>query len=1227
MKLKRLIIQGFKSFKDRTTINFDDGITGIVGPNGCGKSNIVDALFWVMGEQSAKHLRGNTMKDVIFSGSSRYTPGSFAEATLVLENSEGKHIHIGQKVASPSEIQLTRKLYRNGETEYRINGEPARLKDIQEVFMDTGAGAKSYSIIAQGEINRLVQAKPEERRTMIEEVAGVTKFKLRKRESLRKIEQTELNLGRLQDLKLEIEKNLKTLQKQAEKAQRARSLKEKIQRNELVVQSHKVFEHLKVYRDGLHFINEKNIELESKRTQKEQLEISLQEERHQKDIKTEAIEELQKEYNLLSKELAAKEERLNNLCQNLTHKEKDIEVRHRELSELAIEMEERDQRLRQLKEQMEALESEEHQAEDFANLSDQVEILKEELDQKKDNFHELAEKYDRKQKELAALEQQIFRNTSKLEDYSASLEDMAKEIEVLEKQYSGVSGELSGQREEVKALEEKQTQLLNQERELQAQVEKQSQDYKTFAQQLTEKSRELIQKESRLNSLKEINEMMEGAKEGAQEFLKEAGKDGFDFFGKKIKCEERYARAVQSLIAPYADSLVELQESGLEGLLSWSQDHDKAYDFLSLSKVERSSDELIERLRLKGLGEVYCAGDIVKIADDVSSHYSALFSGFFIVENLTTEHLKRLDDLSSMSFRAIVSLDGKCVVRNERGLLSFSKVGEIEADGVIARNNTIEELTGSLGLLNQQVDQLEEQLASAETTLDEIKQEFEQIRGQRVEVNAELAAKKSSLESRVQNLESGSERLEILKNRHKEISKSRLELLESEEGLAEKKEQLVELISVLEGERESAKIELEDFQDQYEVQKDELAQKTLEAKSYQQRLLNAQSQIEDVEKQIERLESKKDNLSQMIDGLQEEMKQAEVEISTLEEENQQQAQELLSKEEVLSQHKDVLAQLLIAMQEREDQVKELSAQINKIEKELVETESRRQRALEEECSLTRDVFEKYRIDLRLALGRFLEFEESDYHDLEDIDAMYIMETESGPIRLEAESFEFHRRYGQDLKECEDKFRNYKREFHSLGEINWQAIEDFERQKLRYDFLQTQELELRQSLDDLKKAIEHIDQKSKERFKMAFEEVNTRFEKVFPIIFGGGSAELKVVGDIDSPDCGVDIVAQPPGKKMQNINLMSGGEKALTAVSLIFSIFLVKPSPFCLLDEVDAPLDDANVGRFNELLREMSSESQFILITHNKKTMELNDTLYGVTMQEAGVSKAVSVQLH
>ncbi|EQC52168.1 RecF/RecN/SMC N-terminal domain protein, partial [Bacteriovorax sp. DB6_IX] len=347
----------------------------------------------------------------------------------------------------------------------------------------------------------------------------------------------------------------------------------------------------------------------------------------------------------------------------------------------------------------------------------------------------------------------------------------------------------------------------------------------------------------------------------------------------------------------------------------------------------------------------------------------------------------------------------------------------------------------------------------------------------------------------------------------------------------------------------------------------------------------------------------------------------------LEASNADTAEVLSDKDEVLSLMKDELSELLLGMQEREEEVKKLSKDINKTDKELAEKEVRLEQCLVEEEEIVRNIFEKYRVDLRESLGRFLEYTQEDFERLSDISGMYFMETENGITEIEKVPYEFVRKYGQELKDQGQRLKQYKSEYARLGEINWQAIEDYDRQKLRHDFLKVQEGELRKSLEDLQSAIDHIDEKSKERFKVAFEEVDVRFRKVFPIIFGGGEAQLKLVGNFEDPECGVDIVAKPPGKKMQNINLMSGGEKAMTAVSLIFSIFLVKPSPFCLLDEVDAPLDDANVGRFNELLREMSAESQFILITHNKKTMELNDTLYGVTMQEPGVSKAVSVQLH
>ena len=571
MRLKRLIIQGFKSFKDRTIINFDDGITGIVGPNGCGKSNIVDALFWVMGEQSAKHLRGKSMKDLIFSGSSKYNPGAFAEATLVLGNEDGKHIHIGQKVSSPSEIHLTRKLYRNGDTEYRINGEPARLRDIQEVFMDTGAGAKSYSIIAQGEINRLVQAKPEERRVMIEEVAGITKFKARKRESLRKIEATQLNLNRLSDLQVEIEKNLRALQKQAEKAERARSLKGKIRRNDLVVHSHKVFDFLKNYKEDQTKANELELELEGWKTQKNSLELSLEDERIQKDDQVEKIEDLQKSYNEASRELAAAEEKFNYLCKTLTEKEKLVETREAESAEIKKEIENRQERFTTLKTEVDKLEEQRSEGFDFSDLEESVENLKEELELKSEKLDELKGEYTQATKELASVEQTVFRNNSRLEEFAGNLQDITTEIEALEEQYSGVSKDIADEREASLKAKSAAEELALEEKQKKALIEVLKLELRNEDSTLQTNQRNLIQNESKLQSLIEVNESLEGVKAGIGELISEHP-EGFTLFGNLIKCNSEYTGGVQALLKDYLSVAIEMGNSR-DDLFDWFSGH------------------------------------------------------------------------------------------------------------------------------------------------------------------------------------------------------------------------------------------------------------------------------------------------------------------------------------------------------------------------------------------------------------------------------------------------------------------------------------------------------------------------------------------------------------------------------------------------------------------------------------------------------------------------------
>jgi chromosome segregation protein len=1224
VKLKRLILQGFKSFKDRTIIHFDEGITGIVGPNGCGKSNVVDALFWVMGEQSAKHLRGNTMKDVIFAGSSKYTPATFAEVSLVLENDEGKHIHIAHQVSSPSEIQLTRKLYRNGETEYRINDIPCRLKDIQEVFMDTGAGAKSYSIIAQGEISRLVQAKPEERRVMIEEVAGITKFKARKKESLKKIEQTEQNLARLNDLQQEIEKNLKVLEKQAATAVRARELKEKVQRYDLVVHAHKEFDLLKNYKEGHGIVTLKTAENENFSVRKNVIEIGLEEERFRKDEETSKIEDLQKEYNQISKELAAAEERLVYLCKTQSEKEKLIDTREAELKTIETELLGRNEKLESLKAELINWENKGAEDNDFSLLEEKVEHLKEELEFKTESFNDLKEEIEKEKEALNKIDQDLFRNTSRLEEYAAQLQDLTKEIEALEAQYSGVNTQIVSERDAVAIAEKNSIELKDQEILLREVIDSLTVKVKDLEQNYNQKSKSLMQNESKLHSLVEINNSLEGKKEGISSFLKE-NSEGFSLLGTLIKCDEKYTKAVQVLLSEFLETIVATTDSDAN-LFSWLESNSKNLDYLKLVNGEKLTSETVARLKLTLGDSLVSLNEVLEMESSLKNKMSAFLDGHFIAESLTADTMANLS--SDINFKAVASVDGTHKVTNIGGAKLLSVIANTdEAQGFVARNNQIEELKIVVTNLQGEVLVLETESTTERDSLEAKKAEFDVLRDQVADAKANFLTKKSSLDAKLSSFESGFTRLEILKNRKNEISKSRLDMIESEEKLSRAKTELANSVEDKMSRFDEIQEEVELQKSNYENEREELLKKQVEAKSYESMLKSLSSQIEDLDGQIERLNQRLDSNKNLVATYNTEIDQIIIELENLEASNKETSLVLSDKEDILNLLKDSLGQLLLSMKDREDEVKEINNKMNRNQKEISEFEVKLSQTIVEEEQNVRNIFEKYQIDLRNVLGNFLSYTEEDYLDLKDVNSMFWMETEEGLKEIYRKEFEFVRRYGQDLKECSDKLRNYKTEFGRLGDINWQAIEDYDRQKLRADFLHIQEVELKSSLEDLQKAIEHIDAKSKLRFQVAYDEVNMRFQKVFPIIFGGGSADLKIIGDLNDAECGIDIVAQPPGKKMQNINLMSGGEKAMTAVSLIFSIFLVKPSPFCLLDEVDAPLDDANVGRFNELLREMSSDSQFILITHNKKTMELNDTLYGVTMQEPGVSKAVSVQLH
>ncbi len=1204
MKLERLHIQGFKSFKDRTTIHFDDGITGIVGPNGCGKSNIVDALFWVMGEQSAKHLRGQKMSDLIFSGSKKYSPGSFAEVTLVLSNLEGKHIHIGNKVVAPQEIQLTRKLYRSGDTEYRINNLPARLKDIQEVFMDTGAGAKSYSIIAQGEIDRLVKAKPHERRVMIEEVAGITKFKMRKKESLRKIEQTQNNIERISDLKKEIYKNLKSLEGQAEKAEKARSLREKVKKNALVVNTHRELETLSKIQE-LNKTNEENSQkIEAYLLEKETVDTSLETEKTQKTELIDHIDALQEEFNLKSRELVSLEERLNANKNSVEEKKAYIDEKKEELNSLNADLKSREERIVEVKAELEALEQPStEETPDYAAIEENIATLQAEIQDLESQHLENIKRREEATQKIAEADAKIYKNESQLEEQARSLQEIAQEIEELEKYFNQLTDETEIKKEKLSQSEDKFNRLETQKEELKEELLTLETQKTELAEKLSTKEKTHVEISTRISSLEELTASTLD-RTGNHSFVKEcSGKLLQDLF----TVEEDYSLAVEALLRPYLEAVVGYETE--EDVVEWLKQNDENFSSLKLGN-KKSGFSLGKSLL-----------EVLSFTNKAPKELQNFLGNFFFVDSIDLENLS---DFSSNNFLAVGTKDGTKVLRNIQGSLQFESNSKSEkTDSVLERNSQIEAFKTQLEEVEEEVSSLKRELSKISdqiVTKEELKVEIEQ---EREGLKEDVISLKSFLSER-NTVVVNESRLEKLEKRKREISLLRMDLCEREEELEEEKQVLDENLNKVKEEI----IQFEEFFNEkkqaYEDARDELVEARSEQKSFEFKKVQFEKQLKDFQEQKASIEGKISATKELIQQTEESIKNFGDNHVEFNDNIEELTNLLKEKEQELSESKDELEQLVQAMESREAKARDLESTINKIEKDNVEKVLKLEKAIEDEELLVRNTFEEYRVDIRAIILGYLELESLE--GLKDLEEMFFIESESGIRKIEPEAYEFQKRFPGQVAEAKEKLKNYRSSLNRLGHINWQAVEDYDKQKVRYDFLKDQEEELNHSIQDLMTAIERIDGKSKARFQEAYDEVNDKFEKVFPIIFGGGNARLHLVGNMDEEDFGIEIIASPPGKKMQNINLMSGGEKALTAVALIFSIFLVKPSPFCLLDEVDAPLDDANVGRFNQLLREMSSESQFILITHNKKTMELNDKLYGITMQEPGVSKTVSVQL-
>jgi chromosome segregation protein len=1231
MRVKRLEIQGFKSFKDKTVIHFDHGITGIVGPNGCGKSNIVDAFFWVMGEQSYKHMRGNGSDDLIFNGSSRYSPLGMAEATMVLETlvpdadgpSGATATDLPPQLRS-KELSVTRRLYRGGEGEYFINGTSARLKDIQELFMDTGVGAKGYSVIEQGQIGKIVNSKPEERRLLIEEAAGIAKYKARKKESLRKMEATQTNLSRLADVIQEIERNLGSLERQALKARQYKKYKEELLDKEMTWGRRKILvlrqklDSLRKQKEGL------DQELVGLRAELQISENTIEIDRVEQVTDTRAAEDLQERVQRFSDSLTQEKSALELSRRRQNDLNQQLEVLEAEKADLLVSVETERERIA-------ARETENTDSQSVhSEATTRVRAMDEQVRAVRTEAESLRRELEAAKRELMTGIQNSSNLTSRaasllgrMESAQAQVLRVEQQIETQREKIEQSREELGTARSSVVDSKSQLESLRNQRREQQTSLGQQEQALRQLEREREDSHRAVTQLKSRLQSLEELSAAHEGFGDGpraALEWAREAGHENEVFsLAEALEVTPGYESALEGWMENRLENLISV--SGGVALEAIEQVRADRQGRVAIQLPEcgaaaqteatdvATAETVLTALRDAGfevLGELDSFVRVnAALEASVRARAAHTIARVIVVKDLSplTAFLAK-GDKTVLCGWSIVAMDG-----NALGADGTLRGGHLETDGgasLLRRKNMITEIAAQVATAETAHVERETKVGAARSSLEVTRAGLQTLVSELQSIEVQAAAQERDVHQMDRALRDAERQFEGLEN---DLERQRGD---SERAATERDEISEELGSfnstktVLEERIEAGEVSTSTKLDELRSLEEELSTLRVNEAQVRERSSSLKRELEASRALITDRERRLNEINRTLERANGESEQFSGGESGIVERLEEFTLALADAKEALSAVKDRIERNGAKANLALERIKYLHKTGDQKNSESNQLALEVEKVSMESAHLTQNLEEKYGPNC-----------------LELPVTSPIQEEMTEPVITAEMTAEEELLLGEEVERLRERIRR-------LGEVNVMAIEEFEEAKKRYDYLITEKKDLELSIQNLQDAITHINKTSEERFRKAFEAIADRFERLFPIIFGGGQAKLSLVypeGVTDILEAGVDILAQPPGKKIVNIGLLSGGEKALTACSLIFAIFLVKPSPFCVLDEVDAPLDDANIGKFNALLREMSVKSQFILITHNKKTMELNDTLYGVTMEEPGVSKMVSIELH
>jgi len=1180
MYLKRIELSGFKSFADRTELEFGQGITAVVGPNGSGKSNISDAIRWVLGEQSAKSLRGGKMEDIIFAGSDGRKPVNVAEVSLTLDNGDQ------ELPLDYSEVTVTRRVHRSGESEYFINKQACRLKDITELFMDTGIGKEAYSIIGQGRIEEILSTKSEDRRGIFEEASGIVKYKTRKKEAQKKLEETEHNLLRIRDLIAELEDSLEPLRLQSEKAQEYKRLKEELKQGEVALYVHQISRLYETWQKE----NERRNELEARRDELRAV-LSVHDAELEKlrlDVRKieDEMEELQRELLRLSEETEKCEghgevlkERERHLQQNRARLEQAIAALEERRRNEAADVEALKGQVREAAERVRALEA--ALAEEESRMTEvSARSAADEEERLKGDLLELLNRIAQHRNEMRYVEQQAeaaARRAAKLDEESGHLQAERQRL-------AEEAATLAAERDRIaQALEKARNEAVRA-----AERIRHSQEALSELEALRRKWQQRLDAVvSRRDTLQEMKDDYDGFAHGVRAVLKAKGKTLHGVHGavaELVTVPAKYEIAIETAMGGALQHIVVDDEArAREAIAYLKQRQQGRATFLPLDVIRGRSIPESERRQMEAeAGFVGVAVDLVEFAPRYREIMHSLLGAVVVAETL--EKANRIAARGQYRYR-VVTLDGDVV--NPGGSMTGGSLQK-KTSSLLGRQRQIDELGKEIeaarGQLEAAAAQADEQkrLIQAETErLESLRAEGERLRLEEQQTLSALSVNESAVRAldeqeavvRAERADAEQE-LAQMSARKEEITAALAQLAADETNVRESIRQAEESRKALESEKDRLHEELT-------RRKVEAASAASELQALQDRLRRAESGLDLL---TQEWQAQQDQLRQVIEELETNRKESVLQVELMNSLRLQKQQCA----ETLEIKRAERADRLRHIEAEESKTKEERDQLRETEEQLRAAEVRVNRLDVELEGLLRKLGEEYELSFELAKERYPEPE--------------------------------------DVLGTEQRVRDLKRRIAALGEVNLGAIEEYRRISERYEFLSRQRDDLSEAKKTLDQVIEDMNAEMSRRFTSTFAEIRKHFTLVFSRLFGGGRADLTLTEPDQPLESGIDIAAQPPGKKLQNLSLLSGGERALTAIALLFAILHVKPVPFCVLDEVEAALDEANVTRFAEYLREFSQTTQFIVVTHRKGTMEEADVLYGVTMEEGGVSKLVSVRL-